>query len=48
MKRMKTTVDGVPALILGEDAPRAFLFVHGKQGSKADALPFAEAVCPKG
>lgn len=48
MKRMETTIGGVPAWILGEDAPRAFLFVHGKQGSKADALPFAEAVCPKG
>ena len=48
MKRMETTIGGVPAWILGEDAPRAFLFVHGKQGSKADALPYAEAVCPKG
>ena len=46
MKRMETTIGGVPAWILGEDAPRAFLFVHGKQGSKADALPYAEAVCP--
>ena len=48
MKRMETTLGGIPALVLGEDAPRAFLFVHGKQGSREDALPFAEAVCAHG
>ena len=46
MQQQETTIGDVRALILGEDAPRAFLFVHGKQGSKADALPFAQVVCP--
>lgn len=39
---------GIPALIIGEKADRAFLFVHGKMGSKDEAVGFAEIACPMG
>lgn len=48
MKRTELRAEGIPATLYGEDAPRAFLFVHGKLGSRADAGPFAEIVCPEG
>ena len=41
MKRMETTLGCIPALVLGEDAPRAFLFVHGKQGRQSVSQIFA-------
>lgn len=48
---MKTEVfelGGIPALRYGEGGREAFLYVHGRHGSKADALALAEVATSKG
>lgn len=41
-------IGALPALLCGEEAERAYLFVHGRHGCKEEARHFAEIVCPKG
>ena len=38
----------IPAILLGEHAQKVFLFVHGKCGSKEEAIPFAHIACVHG
>lgn len=46
--KQQTMIAGVPALVIGERSEAAFLFVHGKMGSKDEAIAFAEIACPAG
>lgn len=43
MRIQSLKIDKIPALLLGDDAEKVFLYVHGKMGSKEEALPFARA-----
>ena len=42
------SIAGIPALVIGEAAESAWLFVHGKMGCKEEAAAFAEIACPAG
>lgn len=48
MKEKLYQIGEVPALLLGEESDRGYLFVHGKHGCKEEARDFAEIVCPRG
>lgn len=48
MKQVKCEIQGIPAVIYGEDSPGIYLFVHGKMGCKEEAAAFAEIACPRG
>lgn len=48
MKIENTDIMGIPSIILGEDAENAYLFIHGKNGCKEEALQFADIACPAG
>ncbi|MGN0707970.1 MAG: alpha/beta hydrolase [Faecalibacterium sp.] len=48
MKTQKLKLDGVPALLIGAESQKVFLYVHGKLGCKEEALDFAEQACPAG
>ena len=37
-----------PALLIGKESDKVFLFVHGLHGRKEEALTFAEVAVPKG
>lgn len=41
-------IDNIPAVLLGEKSDKVFLYIHGKCGSKEEAIDFAEIACPKG
>ena len=41
-------INGVPALLSGQDCGRVFLHVHGQFGCKEEASRLAEIVCPRG
>ncbi|MEE1018903.1 MAG: alpha/beta hydrolase, partial [Acutalibacteraceae bacterium] len=41
MKTEKISIQNIPALLIGEKADKAYLFVHGKMGQKEEALDFA-------
>lgn len=41
MKKRELTIGTIPAMIYGTGSDRAFLYVHGRHGSKADAEGFA-------
>lgn len=43
MKQQLETICGIPALVLGEPSEKVFLYVHGKMGSKEEALAFGDA-----
>ena len=48
MKTQKLEISGIPALLYGEESRKVYLYVHGKMGSKEEALAFAEQACPAG
>ena len=41
MEQRNELLCGIPALILGAPSERVFFYVHGKMGSKEEALDFA-------
>lgn len=48
MKIENVCISGINALVIGEERENAYLFVHGKMGSKDEALDFAKTACPLG
>ena len=48
MKTQHITLKGNPALLIGEPSRKVYLYVHGKMGSKEEALAFAEQAWPAG
>lgn len=42
MKRERITVQGIPALVWGEQSDKVYLYVHGKMSSKEAAEDFAQ------
>ena len=48
MQTKHLTLKNIPLLLLGEPARNVYLYVHGKMGSKEEALAFAELACPMG
>lgn len=44
----KLTIGAVPAVVYGSPSERVWLYVHGKQGRKEEALSFSEELCPNG
>lgn len=48
MKTERFTLKNIPILLLGEPSRKVYLYVHGKMGSKEEALAFAELACPAG
>lgn len=48
MKTEQKGIAGVPAIIIGERSDAAYLFVHGKMGSKDEVTAFARLACPAG
>ena len=48
MQTKHLTLKNIPLLLLGEPARDVYLYVHGKMGSKEEALAFAELACPMG
>ncbi|MCI8574150.1 MAG: alpha/beta hydrolase [Oscillibacter sp.] len=48
MKTERLQIQGIPAVIYGEDSEKVWLYVHGKQSAKEAAGRFAETVCAKG
>ena len=48
MKTEYTNIAGIPALVIGESSEQVCLFVHGKMGSKEEAVQFARLACPEG
>ena len=48
METTQTTIAGIPALVYGTPADKAFLYVHGRYSGKEEAESFARVVTPKG
>ena len=48
MKKQNLTLAGVPAILYGKRSRRVYLYVHGKNGSAAEAARFARTACPAG
>ena len=48
MKTQKLEISGIPALLYGEESRKVYLYVHGKNGSAAEAARFARTACPAG
>ena len=48
MKVIELNTGSTPTLLIGEKSEKVFLFVHGLQGRKDEALAFAEVAVPKG
>ena len=48
MKVIELNTGSTPTLLIGEKSEKVFLFVHGLQGRKEEALAFAEVAVPKG
>lgn len=48
MKQEKFFIGNVPAILLGEQSERIFLFIHGQGGNKGEARAFADVVTSKG
>lgn len=48
MHTQNLTISQIPAVLWGEPSQRVYLFVHGKQGSKADAADFAAEATARG
>lgn len=42
------SIGGIPAVLYGAPAGRAYLFLHGQMGRKEEGEAFAQVVCPKG
>ena len=48
MKSEAFNIGSTPALLIGEQSDKVFLFVHGLHGRKEEAWAFAEVAVPKG
>lgn len=48
MKKRELTIGTIPATIYGAGSGRAYLYVHGRRGSKADAEGFASIATARG
>lgn len=48
MRTERISIQGIPAVVCGEPSERVFLFVHGQNGNKEEAIDFATHVCHKG
>lgn len=48
MQERRFRIGEIPAVVYGGDSDKGWLFVHGKNGCKEDALPFAELAVPAG
>lgn len=48
MKYINFNIEHIPALLLGEESDKVYLFIHGKCGQKEEAEGLAELVCPRG
>ena len=44
----KLEIAGIPAVLYGKRSRRVYLYVHGKNGSAAEAARFARTACPAG
>ncbi|MEA4955483.1 MAG: alpha/beta hydrolase [Pseudoflavonifractor sp.] len=48
MTEHRFQIENIPAVLYGDAAEKAYLFVHGQCGCKEEGLAFAEIACPKG
>lgn len=48
MKTEKLSIENIPALLLGEKSDKIFLFIHGQNGNKEEAIRFAALAVPAG
>ena len=48
MEKIKLEVAGIPAVLYGKRSRKVYLYVHGKNGSAAEAARFARTACPAG
>ena len=48
MEKIKLEVAGISAVLYGKRSRRVYLYVHGKNGSAAEAARFARTACPAG
>ena len=48
MKEQYFKLNKLPAVLIGEQSDKLFLFVHGQGGNKEEAKVFAEVACPLG
>ena len=47
MTEQHSMIDRIPAVLYGERSDRVWLYLHGKQGCKEEAEPFARIACPQ-
>ncbi|MEA4947813.1 MAG: alpha/beta hydrolase [Oscillospiraceae bacterium] len=48
MTQKQFLIDHIPAVLYGDAAEKAYLFVHGQCGCKEEGLAFAKIACPAG
>ncbi|MCL2081827.1 MAG: alpha/beta hydrolase [Oscillospiraceae bacterium] len=48
MKKESLKIEGIPAIIWGDESDKVYIYVHGKMASKEDAQDFANKAFPKG
>ncbi|MCQ4935993.1 hypothetical protein [Anaerotignum propionicum] len=48
MREKYFKINEVPAVLLGEQSDKLFMFVHGQGGNKDEAKAFADVACPLG
>ena len=48
MEKIKLKIAGIPAVLYGKRSRRVYLYVHGKNGSAAEAARFARIACSAG
>lgn len=46
MTERRFQIEHIPAVLYGDAAEKAYLFVHGQCGCKEEGLAFAEIACP--
>lgn len=48
MTERRLEIENIPAVLYGDAAEKAYLFVHGQCGCKEEGFAFAEIACPAG
>jgi len=48
MTERRFQIEHIPAVLYGDAAEKAYLFIHGQCGCKEEGLAFAEIACPSG
>ena len=48
MSERRFQIENIPAVLYGDAAEKAYLFVHGQCGCKEEGAAFAEIACPAG